>query len=100
MIQDFIQSTLFWPVTLALMAAYYVWVGYSYFWESLLKLIKGTQPGNGTAKKVTLSWDDLTCGFAVHRKLMFDPKAKLEPYENELLAKSPFKELIRGTYGN
>ncbi len=100
MIQDFIQSSMFWPITLALILGYYAWVGYSFFRESLLILFKGTQSAKGTTKKVTLSWDDLTCGFAIHRKLMFDPKANLEPYENELLAKSPFKELIRGTYGN
>lgn len=95
---EVLQSNWFWPTIGISLAGYYGWVLLTYFRSVLTLGIGQVKTGSPEARKnLSLSWDDLAMGFAIHRRLLTDPQADLDPDERALLGKSPFKELIQQT---
>lgn len=100
MLYEVIQSDWFWPAVGISLAGYYVWVILTYFRSGIIKgisTINGDQTTSKSKVKLQLSWDELAMGFALHRRLLADPRSALDTEERALLGKSPFKELIQQT---
>ena len=95
MLNEILQSEWFWPVVILLTSGYYGWVFLTYFKGALKRSVVGTGNQKKTsAKKLSLSWDELALGFALHKRLHDNPNAQLDPAEKALLEKTPFRELI------
>lgn len=95
---DVLQSTWFWPLIFLIVAVYYGWVLFHYFRGALKNPLNGMgKVKTGPGKSVSLNWDELVLGFELHRRLIGNPLAQLDPDERSLLEKSPFRELILQT---
>lgn len=98
MLHEVIQSGWFWPTIVILLLVYYFWVFSTYFKTELIKIFSfNKSQKHKQTTKIQLSWEELAMGFAVHRRLVNDPKCDLDLEERSLLGKSPFKELIQQT---
>ena len=97
MINDAIQHEWFLPCMILLGIWYYLWVLISFFQFNLPHGLAGL--GKKSSDTLRVSWDELTLGFSLHRRLLADPQTSLDAEEQALLQKTPFKELIRQTTG-
>lgn len=93
---ELLQTTWFWPLVFLIVAVYYGWVLFHYFRGALNIPLKGNGKSKASSgKSISLTWEELTMGFAVHRRLISDPMTSLDQEERALLGRSPFKELIK-----
>lgn len=95
MLNEVFQSEWFWPVMILAAAGYYGWVFLTYFKGTFDRAFFGIGQRNpATGRIISLPWDELVLGFALHRRLLADPGTHLDPEEKALLEKTPFRELI------
>lgn len=98
MFSEALQSLWFWPLTILTLAGYYGWVLFHYFRGAFKNLFIGKQRlKTDSGRSISLNWDDLVLGFELHRRLIANPLSQLNPDERNLLAKSPYRELILQT---
>jgi hypothetical protein len=96
MLQLFFHAPLFWPLILGGLLFYYGWVGYAFFRPTFLTLFSSLfRKKDSSTKQLSISLDDLTCAFALQRKLIESREQPLEPHERILIQQFPFKELLR-----
>ncbi|WP_057936226.1 hypothetical protein [Algoriphagus resistens] len=86
-------STAFWIAVVTVVIAYYGWVGYRFFRNPVLSFFSGATSFK-TSTPAGISVDELAFSLSIQRKLMLDNRAVLDLHEQELLKRSPFKELI------
>jgi hypothetical protein len=95
---EVLQSPWFWPLIFLIVVIYYGWVLFHYFRGTLKNLLKGKDSvRSGSGKIVSLKWDELVLSFELHRRLIGNPLAQLDPDEKSLLEKSPYRELVLKT---
>jgi hypothetical protein len=96
MFYEVTQSDWFLPILGISLLGYYAWVFLTYFRSGIAKGFKSVSRGS-SKHKFQLTCDELTMGFALHRRLIADPNSPLDIEEKALLGRSPFKELIQQT---
>ena len=93
MIQQLISSDLFWILLSGAVLLYYGVVCYVFF-KSPIRTFFSAIGTRGNKFSSPISIDQLAFSLAIQRKLLRDKNAQLETHEQELIRRSPFKELL------
>ena len=93
MIQQLIGSEVFWIVLSGLALIYYGVVCFLFFKSPIRTFFTGIGT-RSNQESSHISIDELAFSLAIQRKRLLDKHAPLDAHEQELIAKSPFKELL------